>query len=385
VKKLAIVTTHPIQYNAPWFRLLNEGGKVVPKVFYTWSQLESGNKYDPGFGKAVKWDIPLLEGYQFTFVKNVSKNPGSHHRNGIINPSLNKEIEQWEPDAVLVFGWNFISHLKCIRYFNKKIPVLFRGDSTLLRKQSFIKTFVRQCYLKWVYSFIDAALYVGLENKKYFIKCGLKEQQLVFAPHAIDNERFNDKNNLYQLQAIQWRKELGIAENSLTILYAGKLEAIKSPFLIIEFAKRFINEPVHFIIAGNGPLESDLKKMAAGNSGITFIDFQNQQKMPVVYRLADFFILSSVSETWGLGINEAMACSRGIIARNTCGCAVDLVKNGENGFVFDASDMNALYKHFMALIDKKEQWVKMGAASQKIIAAYSFKSIVTAIETFLYR
>ena len=94
MKKLAIITTHPIQYNAPWFKLLQEGRKVEPKVFYTWGQLETGEKYDPGFGKTVQWDIPLLEGYQYVFVNNIATDPGSHHRNGIINPSLNKEIDR---------------------------------------------------------------------------------------------------------------------------------------------------------------------------------------------------------------------------------------------------------------------------------------------------
>ena len=380
MKKLAIITTHPIQYNAPWFRLLNEGGIVIPKVFYTWGQLEWEKKYDPGFGKEVKWDVPLLAGYQYTFVENIATNPGSHHRKGIINPSLIKLIEQWQPDAILIFGWNFVSHFKCIRYFYKKIPVLFRGDSTLLRKQPFIQSLARKVYLKWVYSFINYALYAGTENKKYFIEYGLQERQLIFAPHAIDNQRFADADNQYQLLANIWHKNLCLADNTLTILYAGKLEVIKNPFFIIEFAKRFIGKPVNFIVAGNGPLEKELKKNAAGNSQIHFIDFQNQQLMPVVYRLADFFILCSVSETWGLGVNEAMACGKGVIVCNACGCAVDLVKNGENGFTFNADDADLLYNQITTLLHNKPQWLKMGSASEKIIADYSFKKIVTAIE-----
>ena len=382
MKKIAIVTTHPIQYNAPWFRLLNEGGKVTPKVFYTWGQLELEKKYDPGFDKEVKWDIPLLEGYQYTFVENISLNPGSHHRKGIINPSLNREIQLWQPDVVLVFGWNFVSHFKCIRYFHKKIPVLFRGDSTLLRKQPFIKSFVRKLYLQWVYGFVDFVLYAGTENKKYFLEYGVKENQLLFAPHAIDNERFANTNNQYQLHANKWKKDLSIPENTLTILYAGKLEAIKNPSLIIEFANRFIGKPIHFIIAGNGPLENVLKKKAAKNLQIHFIDFQNQQIMPVVYRLADFFILCSVSETWGLGVNEAMACGRGVIVRNTCGCAIDLVKDGENGFVYHAAGLDKLYDQITKLLGNKTQWIKMGEASTKIIASYSFDNIVSSIEIF---
>lgn len=355
----------------------------MPKVFYTWSQLEQGDKYDPGFGKPVEWDIPLLEGYEYSFVPNTSQKPGSHHRTGIINPTLIEVIEQWQPDALLVFGWNFVSHFKCMQYFKGKLPVLFRGDSTLLRKQSFIKSFIKNLYLKWVYSFVDYVLFVGTENKKYFLKYGLKENQLIFAPHAIDNKRFADKFGNYQWQANEWRKKLGMDQNSLSILYAGKLEAIKAPWVIIDFANRFIGQPVNFIIAGNGPLETNLKNRASGNPNIHFIDFQNQQIMPVVYRLADFFMVSSQSETWGLGINEAMACGRAILARNTCGCVADLVWDKENGFVYDEVDMNNLQFEISNIINNRQKWNEMGQVSKSIIAAYSFKKIVTAIEHLL--
>lgn len=384
IKRLAIVTTHPIQYNAPWFKLLQERGLVLPKVFYTWSQAALGKKFDPGFNKEVQWDIPLLDGYEFTFVDNTAKNPGSHHKNGIINPTLISQIESWKPDAILIFGWNFISHLKCIKYFHKKIPILFRGDSTLLRKQFFVKKIVRHAYLKWVYSFIDYALYVGEENKKYFKKYGLKNSQLIFAPHAIDNNRFDDKDGKYAAEAIEWKRQLKIEENVFTFLYAGKLEAIKDPLLLLTFAQKFKEQAAHFIIAGNGPLQNILKEKAANNSKITFIDFQNQQKMPALYRLANCFMLTSKSETWGLCINEAMACGNVVIVRNTCACATDLVINNTNGFVFDAHNMDGLYQQCNELISNAILYKKMAAASKQIIKGYSFTHIVTAIENCLH-
>ena len=118
--KIAIVTSHPIQYNAPWFRLLAASGRIRPKVFYTWGEAGHGSKYDPDFKREIEWNIPLLEGYDYTFVKNIAKVPGSHHFKGLINPTLNDEIMQWQPDAVLVFGWNFHSHLRCLRFFHHK-------------------------------------------------------------------------------------------------------------------------------------------------------------------------------------------------------------------------------------------------------------------------
>jgi hypothetical protein len=74
--------------------------------------------------------------------------------------------------------------------FQGKVPVLFRGDSTLLNEQPGVRKKVRRIFLRWVYKHIDHALYVGTNNKQYFLTHGLKEHQLHYVPHAIDNERF---------------------------------------------------------------------------------------------------------------------------------------------------------------------------------------------------
>jgi hypothetical protein len=88
MKKIAIVTSHPIQYNAPLFRALADGSGIRPRVFYTWEQSQQGSQYDPDFDKEISWDIPLLKGYEYTFVKNISRDPGSHHFNRLVNPTL---------------------------------------------------------------------------------------------------------------------------------------------------------------------------------------------------------------------------------------------------------------------------------------------------------
>src|SRR5688572_9339704 len=86
LKKIAIVTTHPIQYNAPFFRLLSESTSVEVRVFYTWGATVLDDKFDPGFNRSVEWDIPLLEGYAYTFLENTAGDKGSHHFMGIVNP-----------------------------------------------------------------------------------------------------------------------------------------------------------------------------------------------------------------------------------------------------------------------------------------------------------
>ena len=283
MRKLAIITTHPIQYNAPWFRLLTERKKIQVKVFYTWSQTEHEKKFDPGFGKTIEWDIPLLEGYDFMFVKNTSKNPGSKTFSGIKNPSLIKDIKDWQPDALLVFGWNFSSHLQCLRYFKNRIPVLFRGDSTLLDERKGWKKMLRRILLRNVYRNIDYALYVGTENKKYFLAHGLREEQLIFAPHAIDNARFSKTADEGKDRMKEIKSTLAIKEDEVVLLYAGKMEAKKNPEILLDVFKELNGRRVHLIMVGNGELENLLKEKYKDLKNLHFFPFQNQSELPLFY------------------------------------------------------------------------------------------------------
>ncbi|RYZ24790.1 MAG: glycosyltransferase family 1 protein, partial [Chitinophagaceae bacterium] len=232
VKRLAVVTTHPIQYNAPLFKMLAQSEQLKLKVFYT-SGESTLKKFDHGFGKYIEWNIPVLEGYEYTFVKNVAKKPGSHHFSGIDNPGLIDEIESWRPSAILLYGWSFKSHLQVLRYFHKKTPILFRGDSTLLNRKGFVKKFVRKQFLKWVYQHVDYALYVGTNNKAYFLAHGLKPDQLVFVPHAVDNDRFLAASALIRKNTDAWKESNGISPEDTLFLFAGKLDHNKNVSLLI--------------------------------------------------------------------------------------------------------------------------------------------------------
>jgi glycosyltransferase involved in cell wall biosynthesis len=320
--KIAIISSHPIQYNAPLFALLDKEPEIDLMVFYTWGEAALGPKYDPDFGKEIEWDIPLLEGYSYTFLQNTSKDPGSHHFKGIINPTLNKEIEFWGADVIWVWGWAFDSHLKAMRHFKGKVPVWFRGDSTLLDEPKGLsfKKIARRLFLTWVYNHIDKAFYVGTHNKAYFEAHGLMENQLVYAPHAIDNDRFADFTGEFRELARKWRRELGYNEDDFILMYIGKFEPNKN---LKDLILKFNNSKIYLLLVGNGPLESDLREVSSTN--IKFIPFQNQSILPVVYRLANCVVLNSKSETWGLIMNESLASGIPVFASEKCGGAIDLL------------------------------------------------------------
>ncbi len=380
MKRIAIITTHPIQYYAPLFALMAKQQELEIMVYYTWGESCLGEKYDVDFGKSFEWDIPLLKGYNFTFLKNISKEPGTHHFKGIINPTLHEEIVKWSPDVVWVWGWAWNSHLKALRYFKGKIPVWFRGDSTLLdeSKGFSLKKIARRIFLTWMYRHVDKAFYVGTHNKAYYKIHGLKESQLAFAPHAVDNNRFTDESGEKTLCALEWRKELGYSDSDFVILFAGKFEPKKNPMFILELSKQISSPSIKFLIVGNGILEGQLKSETRNDPRFVFLDFQNQSQMPILYRVADLFILPSLGpgETWGLAINEALASGTKVLASEFCGGAVDLI-HGDNGLLLNP---RTEIRKVMEYLKKYQNDFFREGLTSSLLKGHTYNEIVEAVK-----
>lgn len=383
--RLAIITTHPIQYNAPLFRELSKSGSIELKVFYTWSQSEDNNKFDPDFWCNIHWDIPLMEGYNYEFIPNSATKPGSDHFLGIQNPTLVVSVKKFKPDALLVYGWNFLSHLKLMMYFKGKIPVWFRGDSTLLDNThiGLIRRILRKLILSYVYRFIDKAFYVGSHNRAYFLEYGLKETQLIYAPHAIDNERFsNDDVSCNQIAEYR-RLILGIAPSDKVILFVGKIEPKKNPEFLL---KAFINScspNMHLIMAGDGPLKTKLLSVFEAHKNVHWLGFVNQKEIPVVYRMSDVVILPSIGpgETWGLCLNEAMASGRCIAASTSCGATIELVAERKTGWSFDPhtlSNLEDLFRLWSSM--SRSELQALGRLAKEKIKNFQYFSFSQALE-----
>lgn len=383
--RLAIVTTHPIQYYAPLFRRLAAREVVEPHVFYGWRGLVDGGR-DPGFARDIAWDISLLDGYEHTFVPNESKHPGSHAHDGIASRQLVPMLDAANPDALMVVGWNYDSHLRAMRSFRGRCPLLFRGDSTLLDETPGPRRLARRLALRWIYRNVDVALFTGASNRHYFEAHGVRGDRLAWMPHTVDNERFRDADGAFEREAARWRAELGISSEAMVYLFAGKLESKKAPDLLLR-AFESCDATSHLIFAGSGPLEASLRTAARDRANVHFIGFQNQSKMPVVYRLADVFILPSrgPGETWGLAVNEAMASDRPVIVSDRVGCAADLVIPEKTGFTFPSEDGGALSSAMQTAANRRADLLAMRRESRKLIARWSMDVASESIENAVRR
>ena len=108
----------------------------------------------------------------------------------------------------------------------------------------------------------------------------------------------------------------------------------------------------HLLMVGSGPLEAELKMRAAAHgSRISFTGFLNQSEISAAFAVSDCLVLSSVSETWGLVVNEAMACGLPAIVSDACGCAPDLIEQGRTGYSYPQGNVPELTKAMARMMD----------------------------------
>ncbi|HVX09723.1 MAG TPA: glycosyltransferase family 4 protein [Pirellulales bacterium] len=394
--RLGILATHPIQYHAPWFRHLAQ--RFDLEVFFAHQQ-DAAGQAAAGFMVPFEWDVPLLEGYRYRWLRNVARRPSVGSFRGCDTPELSELIANGGFDAVLVCGWNKKCFLQALAACKKQgVPILVRGDSQLNSRRSYLKAAAKHVAYRWFLRRFDAHLFVGRRNHEYLVHYGVPKDRLYFCPHFVDNEFFASRAAWAAGTgaSARVRQELGIPSDGFVFLFVGKLLERKRPADLINACLKAFPTPAgagaYAVFVGDGPLRESLNQHASIMSDrIRFAGFRNQSELPAYYQAADALVLpSDASETWGLVVNEAMACGRPCIVSDAAGCGPDLVDNADTGFDFPLGDTDALAERMLALRSRVRQnpesvLTALAAKTQQFSLASATNGLAGALEAIVVR
>lgn len=386
--RLAYFVSHPIQYQAPLLRLIAAEPDIQLKVFF-YSDFSLKKYLDPGFGRLVEWDTPLIQGYDYQFLNCW----GSKQRQNFLQQPIAKNILQelniGKFNAVWVHGWSHLCSLQVVTAAKKLgIPILLRGESNGLQDPSNpAKHWVKKTFLKWLLKEINGFLYIGQLNYQFYKNFGINEDRLFLMPYAVDNDYFQEQALLARSSKEEVRKSLNLEPNRSIILYAGKLIDIKRPQDLLAAYRLLsvdgLQEPEPYLLfVGDGAMRSQLESeaKATGWQSIRFLGFRNQSQLPALYDLCDVFVLPSSFEPWGLVINEVMNAGKAVIVSDRVGCAHDLVIEGQNGRIFPVGNIAALAEAIHWAIAHAKS---AGDISFKRIQSWSFKQDIQGIRQAL--
>ncbi len=289
-----------------------------------------------------EWDVDLLSGYESAFLDNRSRHPATNRFFGCDTPGIDEAIGRGHFDAFMVTGWGVKTYWQAVMACRRRnVPVLIRGDSQLPAQRRPALRLAKELIYPRLLGLFDGFLYVGRRNHEYLRHYDIAEHRLFFSPHCVDNDSFAAAA---ERQTPDFRKaDVGATRS---VLFAGKLVERKRPFDVIRALALAATQGcrAEAVFVGAGELEDSLRREAAtrGVSAI-FHGFQNQSRMPSLYAAADLLVLpSDYQETWGLVVNEAMACGIPAVVSDAVGCGPDLIEPGRTGAVFPLGDVSAL-------------------------------------------
>jgi|688.fasta_scaffold13825_3 glycosyltransferase involved in cell wall biosynthesis len=386
MKPILFLNSHPIQYFAPLYKLISAKEKLPLLVLYCSDETLKGVT-DKEFGVSVKWDTPLLEEYDYLFLKNHAINPSLFNGFfGLLNWGVLKTLMKQPSSIVIVHGWGFATHLITLifaKFLGHK--VCLRAETPINQEELQNKYFqqFKHLLLKLLFTRIDCFLYIGTQNKMFYQKLGISEDQLFFAPYCVDNSTFSSlasKSNKNDL-----KQKLAIPDNHKVILFSGKYIYKKRPLDLINAFSNLNNTNTHLIMLGEGEQRKNMEELIQEKKMqhlITLTGFINQSEIANFYAIADVFVMcSGAGETWGLSVNEAMNFGIPLVISNTTGCCKDLVIDGVNGFTFNTGDLQALTDCIDAAIQlTDEQKIKVMETHHSILEKYDYKSIVETIK-----
>jgi len=378
--RVLAVASHPIQYQAPWFRALSSTAGIDFSVLFI-TQPDS-TQQGRGFGVAFQWDIPLLDGYRWQLAPIVS-GVGSTAQ----LPSAGALLRELAPDAVLITGWHVRALLQLLfAAWIRRIPVIMRGEANALRRRSLPVRLWHRVILGRCAAFLP----IGKASKAFYLSYGISERRLFDTPYFVDNERFANAAAQLAESRDALRRRWNIPLDAVCYCYAGKLEPKKRILDLLRamhLAKRRMARPLHLLVVGAGELQSQAQATVAElDLPVTFAGFLNQSEIPAAYVAADCLVLpSDYGETWGLVVNEAMACGRPAIVSDHVGCAADLVIEGRTGSVFPFGNIEALADRVVEHSDA-DMLRSMGErAREHVLAGYSVsKSVQGTLDAVRY-
>jgi glycosyltransferase involved in cell wall biosynthesis len=376
-KKIAIVTTHPIQYQSPLFKEISNFKKFKADVYFASKHGFQSRYIDIDFKKKINWNINLLSGYNYFFSKKNNQNINSFF---LSFKNLNKNLFAKKYDAILLFGWNNILYIKT--FFLAKlhrVPLILRAETNFEHKINYFKKIIKFLILFFFFRFIDYFLYIGSLNRKFYLSLGVSKKKLYFAPYSVDNKFFLNKKKIGVTINNRFKKKI--------ILFVGKFIERKNVKEFLNLAESLKNDTrFNFLMVGDGHQINFCNQFIKNNKlfNIKVAGFKNQRELKNIYNKAFLLVVPSKYETWGLVINEAMASDLPVICSKNCSSSKDLIIHDKTGYIYDIGDIKFLQKTIIKLAESKKKYLDIVKSIRKHIKFFSFLCTVKSLNKIIY-
>ncbi|MCC6361518.1 MAG: glycosyltransferase family 4 protein [Phycisphaerales bacterium] len=388
--RIAAFSSHVIQYIAPMWREMSKLPGVELKVHYFSKQgIEAARDHE--FGISYKWDVDLLDGYEYEFLPRQwpTTDPCDYSWSGL-NAGLREAVERgW--DAVWVGGMVHINNWRLMSLCRKlNIPYMMHSDVSILTAfdKPMWKLALKNVGVRYFFSRLDGAFAVGDHAKEYLLHYGARPANTFIVPIPIDVTRFRaTAETATPERRAEVAAKFKVPAGKRLIAFTGKFIPRKRPFDFIEAIHRLERDDVVGMMIGDGPLRAEIDRALGSKVFVT--GFVNQSELPILLSMASAYVMPSDYDAHPLAVTEALSVGLPVLLSDKCGCygPTDVLRDGEDGFVYPAGDVDAIVRHLHFLLDNEGERQRMSRRAYELAwtqsAESAAKTFVDATRTIL--
>jgi glycosyltransferase involved in cell wall biosynthesis len=380
--RLAVCATHPIQYQVPLYRRLADHPQIDLMVYY---QTDTGlrEKTIEGYGETIRWDIPLLDGYAYKVLSNVSPVPDTSKPWATINPAIVAELLKCDYTALIINDYFTVTDWLAFASARlRRTPIFFKGEALVNSGRKIVSNERLGDYLRKTWcSGLSAALAVSTCASEYYAHYGVPAGRVFWTPLAVDNDHWERQADALLPQKEQIRASLGLEPERPVLLLVAHLREQKRPMDLMQAFER-LKDRVNLVIVGAGPLFEQVEQYCQERAlnHVHLVGAKNQTELPQYYAAADIFVMTSgIGEVNPLVVHEAMCFRLPLILSDAIPSIVDVISEGNNGYTYAVGNIDELVERIDGMLADPSKLIQMGQCSRDINSGWSYDVCVKGI------
>jgi glycosyltransferase involved in cell wall biosynthesis len=369
--RVTVVSPEPTPYRSPLFDLVAARPELELTVIYaahtvagrTWS-VEPQHRSTflrglalPGLGRVLHHDYP-------------------------VTPGIARALRESRPDVVVVSGWStFASQAAIVWCRRRGVPYLPLVESHDLGPRKGWRRAVKGAVVPRVLRRAAGALALGTASRDSLVERGAQRERVHIFANTIDVPEWEERQSGLAQRRPELRAELGAAVDDVLLLSVARLGSEKGLDVLVRGVAAARDPKLLLVIAGEGPQRREIEALAQElGVRLRLTGDLAAAKVAEAYAAADVFVLLSTRETWGVVVNEAAASGLPLVLSDRVGAAYDLLRDGENGFLVGAGDVDATGEAFKRLSADAGLRVRAGERSRELVRGWGYEP---SVESFV--
>jgi glycosyltransferase involved in cell wall biosynthesis/GT2 family glycosyltransferase len=366
--RVAVVLPEPTPYRSPLLDRVAAHDEVGLTVIYAASSVVAERSWSIEHAH----DAVYLRGRRLPGAERIFRHEYP------VTPGVARALDRAQPDVVVVSGWSTFAAQGAISWCRiRGVPYVLLVESHDEGPRPGWRRTVKSAVVPRIVRAASGALVAGTLARESLLERGAAAERIHVFANTVDVEAFGDRARALAPRRDELRRDLGAGPEDVVVLSVARLGREKAQDILVRSVAEAGDPRVLLVLVGDGPERGSLERLAReAGIRVAFTGDRLWERIVESYVAADVFALVSWRETWGVVVNEAMACGLPLVLSDRVGAARDLLRDGENGLLVAAGDVAATADALRILAGDADERARMGTRSRELVGEWGYEPSV---------